>query len=113
MREFILREEHLKLLRRAIIRWEDCEFGAPAIDCKRPYGNSDVESDILEILKVKPAFTHRDGTYEYSDEQEEYARILHKETEIALQIILIIGKFEAGYYQADDYKNDWKLVKSK
>ena len=34
-------------------RWDDCEFGAPAIDCKRPYGNSDVYNDIAKILEIK------------------------------------------------------------
>lgn len=33
---FTLTDEHLTLLRAAYIGWEDCEFGAPAIDCKRP-----------------------------------------------------------------------------
>ena len=47
---FRLKEEHLTLLRRMYVYWEDCEYGAPAVDCKRPYGNSGVESDIAEIL---------------------------------------------------------------
>ena len=47
---FELTEEHIKLLRQMCVSWDDCEFGAPAIDCKRPYGNSDVYSDIAKIL---------------------------------------------------------------
>ena len=31
-KRFTLTEEHLKLLRHANVRWDDCEFGAPAID---------------------------------------------------------------------------------
>ena len=50
--EFTVTDEHLKLLRGAYVGWDDCEFGAPAIDCKRPYGNSDVIADIAEILEV-------------------------------------------------------------
>lgn len=105
MRLFELKEEHLKLLRRAIIRWEDCEFGAPAIDCKRPYGNSYVYGDIAEILGVKPVH----GNY-FSKEQEALMDKLHRETQRALQIILTTGKFEIGIYEADDYKNDWEKV---
>jgi len=30
--------------------WYGCETGAPGLDCKRPYGNSDVEGDVCEIL---------------------------------------------------------------
>ena len=100
----------MKLLRRANLRWEDNEFGAPAIDCKRPYGNSYVEGDVLEILGVEPAHSHRDGTEEYSDEQEVYARKLHEETLMALQIILATAKIETGIYEADDTGNWRKLV---
>src|SRR6266568_5645220 len=41
--EFTVTEDHLKLLRHAYLYWEYGEgYGAPAIDPKRPYGNSDV-----------------------------------------------------------------------
>lgn len=33
---------------------DNCEYGAIGVDCKRPFGNSDVESDILELLNTKP-----------------------------------------------------------
>lgn len=52
---FTLTEDHIKLLSRAYIGWEDSEFGAPSIDCKRPYGNSYVEGDVAEILEWKPS----------------------------------------------------------
>ena len=55
--EFTVTEEHLKLLRRAYVDWEDCEFGAPAIDCKRPYGNSDVIADIGEASATRRSTT--------------------------------------------------------
>jgi hypothetical protein len=42
--------DHLTLLKRSEWSWDDCEFGAPAMDPKRPYGNSDVENDLAEIL---------------------------------------------------------------
>jgi hypothetical protein len=51
---FTVTDEHLKLLRRTNVGWEDGEFGAPSIDCKRPYGNSSVYNDIAEILDIKP-----------------------------------------------------------
>lgn len=46
-----LSKYHLDLLKAAYWRYEDCEFGAPAMDCKRPYGNSDVITDIREITE--------------------------------------------------------------
>ena len=36
-----------------IVQWRDCEYGAPEINPKRPYGNSSVELDICEILGWK------------------------------------------------------------
>jgi len=33
--EFQLTEQHVTLLRNAYVNWDDCEFGAPAINCKR------------------------------------------------------------------------------
>jgi hypothetical protein len=39
-RRFALTREHLKLARRMYIEWDNCEYGAPAINPKRPYGNS-------------------------------------------------------------------------
>jgi hypothetical protein len=49
-RDFLITDNHIKLLKRMWVNWQDCEYGAPAVDCKRPYGNSDVEDDICEIL---------------------------------------------------------------
>ena len=46
----MLTEEHIKLLRNMYVGWGYCEFGAPEIDPKRPYGNSHVIGDIHTIL---------------------------------------------------------------
>lgn len=42
--------DHVTLLARSYWRMSDCEFGAAEIDGKRPYGNSDVEDDLAEML---------------------------------------------------------------
>lgn len=49
MTEEITREA-LKLLKNANWEWSNCEAGAPSIDCKRPYGNSNVAGDVAELL---------------------------------------------------------------
>src|SRR5215510_593730 len=46
---FTVTDDHLRLLRRAYVFWDETEFGAPGINAKRPYGNSDVYGDIVEI----------------------------------------------------------------
>ena len=52
-------------------------YGEPCIDGKRPFGNSDVEADILEMLEWEPE--GNDGYGEcYSLGQREYASNLYK-----------------------------------
>ena len=77
--------EHLKLLQAMYLRWEDCEYGAPAVDCKRPYGNSDVEADILELLGENRNEDYDDS---FSRTQREYARRLHHEMLSVMQHLL-------------------------
>ena len=43
---FEVKEEHLALLRKMSVGWHDCEFGAPEIDPKRLFGNSNVLQDV-------------------------------------------------------------------
>ena len=110
MKIFILKQEHLDLLKEAYVEWQDCETGAPCIDPKRPYGNSDVEGDIAEILgwEINPEYE------ELSNSQRKKANELHKGTGIALQIVLQnIGKeIRLGEYQTKtDYDNKWVFVK--
>jgi hypothetical protein len=107
---FELQEEHLLLLRRANVQWEDSAYdGAPAIDLKRPYGNSDIFGDIAELLDVRP----EGKTGEFTESQVSDMQRLHRETATALQIILVTGKFEPGAYrQTDRYSyTSWEKVK--
>lgn len=102
---FIVLEDHLKLLENAYVSWENCEFGAPSIDCKRPYGNSSVYCDIAKILNIFP----NEDTDEYSTEQYKYMGKIHQETETVLQIVLHTRKMEVGSYQQIDYGKWEKL----
>ncbi|MFW6119396.1 MAG: hypothetical protein ACOC80_00620 [Petrotogales bacterium] len=130
-KQFEVKKEHLLLLQRMNVGWSNCEFGAPEVDPKRPYGNSSVEQDILEIIGLKEL---KEGIYEFmlfgkkwllrgedkyniylegADEEklcEELIK-LHKETEIALQICLATKAFKEGLYEADEYSSDWEEVK--
>ncbi len=101
--EFTVTSAHLKLLRKMYVSWDDCEFGAPAIDCKRPYGNSYVVGDIAEIL----GWENEDGD-ELSEEQISNATALHAETETALQILLSNLSIEEGKYIG--YGTQWRKL---
>ena len=95
---FTLKKEHLSLLRKAQWYWEDAEFGAPAIDCKRPFGNSNAIIDILEILDKenddRPYYV--DG---FSDNEKAEAREVYEELLTAIQVILYTRSFVLGKYK--------------
>lgn len=111
-KEFTVTKEHLILLKNSLIRWADCEFGAPAIDCKRPYGNSDVIQDIIKLLDFTVSVCPHCGEI---IEEKEYKKIndqcnkLHKETEIVMDIILHFdGQVQPGtYIKISDYPSKW------
>lgn len=57
----------------AALQIDDCEFGGIGIDCKRPFGNSDVEADMLEMLDAE----QEDPEEGWSMEQRDYVRGLY------------------------------------
>lgn len=79
------KQEHLRLL--AIAYYEVLEFldpynvGSPMLDCKRPFGNSGYEYDVLEIIGAEPEEIEElgigDGNMVWSKEQYGYARELY------------------------------------
>jgi hypothetical protein len=93
---FTVTGDHLKLARRMYVGWLDDEYGAPEINPKRPYGNSDVPSDIADILG--------------RDMSDDDAYAIHREMETVLQIALVTGRFEAGEYEVDAYSVAWERV---
>lgn len=126
---FEIKPEHLKLLQNFVVGWQDSEFGAPEIDPKRPYGNSDVEQDMLEILGLKEL---RSEVFEFELFSKKYLlkgknkyniylegpeekdlveelHKLHKETQLTLQICLMTQKFETGIFEEDEHY-DWRKV---
>ena len=107
---FTITDDHLKLLRRAYIGWDDCEFGAPAIDCKRPYGNRDVVGDIAKILGWE-TFDTDDGAVLPKGSSDKAVR-LHRELQTVLQIAVVTGEFKTGKYEkAEQYDcRSWKKI---
>lgn len=109
-KEFTLTDDHLKLLRAANVRWDDDEWGAPAIDSKRPYGNSSLLQDLAKILEIK-GFMDHEGEEHFSLEEVQKMRQLHSQTAAALQIVLATGEFKAGCYRTSGaYSRDWSRV---
>ena len=104
---FRVKTEHLKLLREMWTSYIGyVEHGAPCIDPKRPYGNSNVYGDMAEILGIFPEFGGDDP--DYSQEQIDYMDKLHREMETVLQILIKTAPFTEGEFVADMYRNNWK-----
>ena len=107
VRDFTVTNEHLRLLRRAYVWWGSGEFGAPEIDYKRPYGNSNVFGDIAEILGVPDSEWADADLNPLLDAEWRFLR-LHIETAIALQIALATGGFRPGRYtRSERWAVDW------
>jgi hypothetical protein len=98
MKLFQLTEDHIKLLNRMFVYWNDnCYDGSPCIDSKRPYGNSSVAYDVYEIIHGKEwDYGEND---EMTEEIYEQMLVLHRETATALQIVLCTKSFEPGTYE--------------
>lgn len=108
IKRFTVTDEHLRLLRHAYISWDESEFGAPGINAKRPYGNSNVFADIAEILGVPDSEWMDAGEEPTLDAEWRFLR-LHVETAIALQIGLATGEFRTGQYvRGNEWDDNWK-----
>ena len=111
MRVFKITDEHITLVTNMDVSYNDyCEFGAPEINPKRPYGNSNVVQDMAELLDYTDKMYDEDveetEDYEY---WERYLCDLHRDCEMALQIILSLNTFETGYYVNDNvYGYKWR-----
>ena len=57
---------------------DDCEYGSIGLDCKRPFGNSDVDADILTIIGAEMSGDDGDGPC-WSSKQREYAAQLYND----------------------------------
>lgn len=97
-------EAHIKLAKKMYVSWDDCEFGTPAIDCKRPYGNGNVIGDMVEILGLPQA-------EDYPEALVDYLVQLHKSMKTALQIFLATGKMEVGEYELSEMYDTRSWVK--
>lgn len=106
--KFIITEDHIKLLKRLFFFYDESAYdGAPAVDPKRPYGNSAVHSDICEIVGL-PEPCEECGT---NEESFHTAQRLHEEMVIVLQIICCTASVKTGTYIKKDEYNDlsWEL----
>ena len=100
--EFELTAQHLALLKAMYVEWWDAETGAPGIDPKRPYGNSDVALDVAD--EIDYPYDNEKGLSE--DEEAEMLQ-LHRETQYALQVFIQNAVLEPGKYVCSIHTSLW------
>jgi hypothetical protein len=106
-RTFTVTEDHIKLLPHLWFGYDAyTEFGAPEVDPKRPYGNSDVYGDIAELLEIQG---NEDswGDIEFTTEQRSYMLRVHRDMETVLNIMVRNNGVEPGVYKASIYSQNW------
>lgn len=77
-------DEHILLLQRMYVDWADWAYdGAPAVNIKRPYGNSWVWGDVSEILGIE-----WDPEGDMPEEVEERCKKVHEEMADVMQVLV-------------------------
>ena len=106
--EFEVTKAHLALLRCSYTTWHRTAFGAPGVDTKRPYGDSDVITTLAHILQIKGTEDEW-GDVEYRTDQYDLMYRMHRETQVVLQIGIDTGSFKAGLYRrSSPYAARWE-----
>jgi hypothetical protein len=110
IKRFELIEEHIELLQQLNFTYDDdTEYGAPEVNPKRPYGNSDVDEDIAVIIGLRTDYEHTQ-TKQLTTKELELIHKLHLEMETVLQIVTRTLSFKPGIYEADYYTNNWEFI---
>ncbi len=112
--KFTLTQQHIDLVRNMYIHFDNqLYYGAPCVNIKRPYGNSDVLFDVYEIVHAHEFEYDPDDEYFDADiDPDGSLQKLHEETATALQIILCTGSFVPGKYEISRKydSRSWVLV---
>ena len=108
--KFELKQEHIDLIKelnfKGLVSNEDGNIEyRPAIDYKRPFGNSGVTYDVLQRLGL----TDEDGNY--TDADRKRAELLIIELPVALEIVVKNKTFEPGEYEVEEYSSAYFVYK--
>jgi len=110
---FELTIDHLTLLKRMHVDNYNSYSSTPYIDSKRPYGNSNIEADIIETLGWKIESKEELEEGEIPEKLLKRADKIHKEMTTVLQIVLCNLTFLIGTYEKTDPHNSlsWRFKK--
>lgn len=106
---FEITEDHLTLLAAADFFEDDCEFGAPAMHPKRPYGNSGVVLDLAELLIPGWDDMTEQRQEDVLAEQEDRLVRVHRDLSSVLNVATSARSFKPGVYEREG-REPWRLV---
>lgn len=109
MKEFKLKPQHITLLKNAHVSENEIEFGAPSIDPKYPYGDSQVIQSMIQLLLPEPEWPNFEEG-EISEDLAEEMYQLHRELQTALKIALKFSDqpLRKGLYVKEGYTDPWE-----
>jgi len=108
-KKITIKAEHILLLKNMSIDWQDCEYGAPEVNPKRPYGNSSGSADVCRVL----GWVKNPDYDEWSKTQLADARMLHEEMLYVLKVLCQNPngiEMGATHENMSKYGNDWRRV---
>lgn len=117
---FRLTQQHIALIRDMRVGWDDSYAGAPAIECREPYLSgaaveavislAGIKSEVVSSVIERGAVPRR--VFMPDARAQRAAMTLHRETDIALQIVLSVGEFAPGLYRRVDHDGyRWERVR--
>lgn len=107
LERFTLTKQHVDLLRNGNISIDSGPYwGTIGLDCKRPFGNSDIIGDMARIVGIEPLEDDNENIWPKGTEASMWKLFL--ELPLALQVILAAGTFEPGEYVSEQYMGKWR-----
>lgn len=107
-KKLVVKEHHLKLLKELYIDWNNDGFGAPCVDPKRPFGNSDVFKDMARILCLD--MPDEETQFEKYKRFEDSLYKGYTELKDCLQILCQQFTITTGTYECNEYSNIWVKI---
>lgn len=110
---FKLTQEHIALMKELRFYYEDdCEYGGPSVDMKRPFGNSgrtQIVRDMAEALGIPDdKVCDRDG--ELIEPEASRIEGIYRELPKAIECVFRSGSMEPGIFEAPRYTSKWVRI---
>ena len=104
---------HIRMVKRACVSINEAEFTSPSIDPKRPFGNSDAYSDLIDILEIN---TEGEDVDSFLEKRlwlkAEIDNIYLNDFPIVLEILLNNASIKEGVYFKKGTCGKWEYYET-